>query len=247
MYRLGKTIILFGALTLTAAGIPSGAQVGASVGYTGERCYEETVNLANGADPSSLSTAHCTRALRYEPLSRQDRSAVLFNRGIIEKAQGDLVAARQSFEEAVRLSNTVDRRNLALAEVARELGDYSAAMEQYDLLSRSAFVTGSEEVQVAVLERRQQVESAATHYASVDKSRACAGCHGVNGVSGNPDYPTLAGRQEEYIEHALRQFRSGERKNEAMASQVTLITDQDIPVLAGYFASFKGPGMVGVE
>ena len=65
-------------------------------------------------------------------LSRQDKSAFLHKIGIIQQAQGDLVAAKASFEGTVRLSTTVDMRNLALAQVALKLGDYGVALEQYD-------------------------------------------------------------------------------------------------------------------
>ncbi|HEY5643719.1 MAG TPA: tetratricopeptide repeat protein [Woeseiaceae bacterium] len=138
------------------AGVAYGAGLDFGLNRNAELCFEQTVHVANGAAPETLSTIYCARALKVTPLGRQDRSAILYNRGIIQKAQGDFVAARASFEKAVRLSNTVDRRNLALAEVARELGDYLTALEQYDLLTRSAFAVDSANVLVAVVERREE-------------------------------------------------------------------------------------------
>ena len=159
---------------------------------------------------------------------------MLYNRGIIQRAKGDLVAARASFEKAVRLSRTVDRRNLALAEVAREQGDYRASLEQYDLLTESGFGVGSDELQAAVFARRQQADS--IYFASVEKAQVCAGCHGADGISANPQYPTLAGREGDYLEHALRQFKNGERQNAVMTAQAAQIADDDISLLASYFA-----------
>ena len=156
MIRVGKVFALIGALIMINVGIAFGAGPAFDLNRITDLCFEETINVANGADPETLSTTYCTRALRVKPLSRQDRSAILFNRGIIQKAQGDLVAARASFERAVRLSRTVDQRNLALAEVARELGDHLAALEQYDLLTKSAFAADSEDVWVAVFARREE-------------------------------------------------------------------------------------------
>lgn len=69
---------------------------------------------------------------------------------------------------------------------------------------------------------------------------ACAACHGPNGVSANPQWPTLAGQYESYIEHALHQYRSGARANAIMGAQAALIAEQDVPMLARYFARLKG-------
>ena len=240
MYRVCKAILFFGAMMMVNVGIAFGAHWEFAQDQSANLCFEETVNVANGAVPETLSTIYCTRALRVKPLGREDRSAILYNRGIIEKAQGDLVAARASFKKAVRLSRTVDRRNLALAEVARELSDYRVALEQYDLLTESAFAVDSENVRVAVFARREEIEDVAVYFASVEKAQACAACHGANGISVNPVYPTLAGRNDDYLEHALRQYKNGQRQNAVMAVQATPIADEDIPLLARYFASLDG-------
>ena len=99
-----------------------------------DQCYWETVKIRRGAQPEELSTLPCKRALRDRPLRPRDKSIVLYNRGVIERAQGDTEAARASFEKAVDLSRTVDMRNLALAQLAHRQGDYAVAIEQYELL-----------------------------------------------------------------------------------------------------------------
>jgi cytochrome c553 len=238
MRGLNKTILLAGTLMMINAGLAAGAGLGTGQSEVGNSCFKETVKVANGVDPDSLSTIHCSRALKAKLLSRENQSAMLFNRGIIQKAQGDLVAARTSFEKALRLSETVDKRNLALAEVARELGDHRVALEQYDLLAQASFGVDSDNVRTALLARRQMVDAA--YFASMQNAQACEGCHGANGVSANPAYPTLAGRQGDYLEHALRQYKQGERHHAVMSAQATLIVDDDIPLLANYFASFDG-------
>ena len=153
MCRINIAIVILGALTMMNVDIASGA----SPEPNADRCFEETVRIAQGADPDTLSTIHCRRALKVKPLSRQNRSAILHNRGIIQQAQGDLAAAQASFEKAVRLSNTVDMRNIALAQVALKLGDYRVAFEQYDLLVASDFAADSEKVRVSVAANREQV------------------------------------------------------------------------------------------
>lgn len=252
MCRLCKAIaFVSGALMMLNVGIASGAESGFIPWRNAELCFEETVNAANGADPKTLSTIHCTRALRDRPLGKplasDDRSAILYNRGIIQKTRGDLVAARASFEMAVRLSKTVDKRNLALAEVARELGDYSVALEQYDLVAKSAFAADSATIQIALLARREEIEAGGTMVASFEKAQACASCHGANGISDSPERPTLAGQREEYLEHALRQYKNGQRQNAVMAAQATLIADEDIPMIARYFASLEATKATRVD
>lgn len=241
MSRVYKAIVsLFGALMMLSVGIAYGGQWEFIPDRNADLCFEETVNVANGADPETLSTIYCTRALRDKPLGREDRSALLYNRGIIQQARGDLIAARTSFEMAVGLSKTIDKRNLALAEVARDLGDYSVAMEQYDLLAESSFAADSEDVFVALVARRQEAEDLANYVASFDKAQACASCHGANGISGNADAPTLAGQNEDYLEHALRQYKNGQRRNATMRFQASRIAEADIPLIAHYFATLDG-------
>ena len=180
MFRVAKVIIFSGALVMINVGIAFGAHWEAGVDQNAAFCFEQTVHVANGADPEELSTVYCTRALRADPLRPEERSAILFNRGIIEKAQGDLIAARASFERAIRLSRTIDKRNLALAEVALELGDYRVALEQYDLLAQSEFALESEEVWAAVVARREQAEDVSNYFAGAGQAQACTVCHGVN-------------------------------------------------------------------
>ena len=46
------------------------------------------------------------------------------------------------------------------------------------------------------------------------KSMTCAACHGVDGNSANPEWPSLAGQHATYITRQLNAFRAGERKND---------------------------------
>jgi cytochrome c553 len=238
MSKVSSAIIFFGALMMITIGTVFGAQEEYYQERNANLCFEETVKVANGADPASLSTFRCNRALRVTPLGRENQSAILYNRGIIEKTQGDLVAAQASFEKAVRLSRTVDKRNLALAEVARELGDHRVAVEQYDLLTNSEFAVDSDKLRAAVLARREATTAAL--FASVENAQACGACHGANGISANPEIPTLAGRHEDELEQALHQFRNGQRRNALMTPQATLIADEDVAVFARYFAGLDG-------
>lgn len=77
--------------------------------------------------------------------------------------------------------------------------------------------------------------------AGKEKSAMCAACHGANGVSQTPMFPTLAGQHESYLIAALEQYRGGQRKNPTMAPMAAALSDEDIENLAAYFAHQEGP------
>ena len=72
------------------------------------------------------------------------------------------------------------------------------------------------------------------------KATACVACHGEGGRSQMPNWPVLAGQKADYIEHALHQYKSGERKDPIMGAQVAALADADIKALAAYFAAQPG-------
>jgi cytochrome c553 len=65
----------------------------------------------------------------------------------------------------------------------------------------------------------------------------CQACHGMDGNSPLPENPKLAGQNPDYLAKALRDYKSGARKNPVMASMATGLTTQDIDNLAAYFGS----------
>ena len=73
-----------------------------------------------------------------------------------------------------------------------------------------------------------------------EKSTVCASCHGPDGNSTITANPRLAGQYESYLLHALRSYKSGDRKNPVMAGFAAALSDEDMEDLAAYFASQKG-------
>ncbi len=65
----------------------------------------------------------------------------------------------------------------------------------------------------------------------------CAACHGADGNSPSSDFPKLAGQHRDYLEKALRDYKSGARKNPIMAGFAAALSKEDIENLAAYFAS----------
>ncbi len=78
-----------------------------------------------------------------------------------------------------------------------------------------------------------------------EKAAVCAACHGANGVSAMPNWPTLAGQHEDYLTHALTQYKLGNRTDPVMAGQVINLSEEDIKDLAAYFAA--QPGLVSIN
>jgi len=74
-----------------------------------------------------------------------------------------------------------------------------------------------------------------------EKAAVCGACHGPDGNTPiAPDYPRLAGQPHDYLEKALRDYKSGKRKNPLMAPQAQNLSKQDMKDLAAYFASLSG-------
>ncbi len=74
---------------------------------------------------------------------------------------------------------------------------------------------------------------------SPGKANQCFACHGVNGVSLNPEFPSLAGQNKKYLATQLNAFKNGDRKSPIMKPMASGLSDEDIDAIAEYFASFK--------
>jgi cytochrome c553 len=70
----------------------------------------------------------------------------------------------------------------------------------------------------------------------------CAACHGKDFASPvDPSYPKLAGQYSDYLEHALRAYQTGARKNAIMAGLAKPLSRDDIRNLAAYLGGLPGP------
>ncbi|GAW95116.1 cytochrome c [Colwellia marinimaniae] len=72
--------------------------------------------------------------------------------------------------------------------------------------------------------------------AGKNKAVACAACHGADGNSPAPMYPSLAGQSANYLAKQLADFKSGARKDPVMAGMVAALSKEDINDLAAFFA-----------
>ncbi|MGD8999360.1 MAG: c-type cytochrome [Granulosicoccaceae bacterium] len=71
------------------------------------------------------------------------------------------------------------------------------------------------------------------------KAASCIGCHGVDGNSANPDWPSLAGQGAPYIAKQIADFKSGARKDPTMTAMAAGLPDADVADVAAFFASQK--------
>ena len=71
------------------------------------------------------------------------------------------------------------------------------------------------------------------------KAAVCGACHGIDGNSANPVWPSLAGQHESYIINSIESFKNGSRKDVLMTTQAMILNEQDTADLAAYFASQK--------
>jgi cytochrome c553 len=69
------------------------------------------------------------------------------------------------------------------------------------------------------------------------KSAPCAACHGPNGNSTMPQWPTLAGQTARYLYLQLRDFKEGRRSEPTMKPFVDNLSREDMFDLAAFFAA----------
>ena len=68
-------------------------------------------------------------------------------------------------------------------------------------------------------------------------TEVCQACHGIDGNSASADFPKLGGQYPDYLAKALRDYKSGQRKNPIMAGFAKPLSTQDIDNLAAFYAS----------
>ena len=81
---------------------------------------------------------------------------------------------------------------------------------------------------------------AAVPYAGKAKAAAvCAQCHGIRTPSAGAPFPPLAGRDDDYLQMALRQYRDKIRISEIMNNIAGSLSDKDIANIAAYYSRLK--------
>jgi cytochrome c553 len=71
--------------------------------------------------------------------------------------------------------------------------------------------------------------------AGATKAVVCQACHGAQGHSANPEWPSLAGLGAPYIVAQLQNFKDGKRNNAIMMPNAMALSPDDMADLAAYF------------
>lgn len=75
------------------------------------------------------------------------------------------------------------------------------------------------------------------------KSATCVACHGPNGNSPNPEWPSIAGQHAPYILKQLQAFKSGARQNPLMSPIAMTLSEDDMADLAAYYSTQTVTGL----
>jgi cytochrome c553 len=79
--------------------------------------------------------------------------------------------------------------------------------------------------------------------AGAAKAVVCQACHGANGNSTNPEWPSLAGVGADYIADQLKNFKEGKRPNPVMMPNAMSLSADDMADLGAYFDSLTNTGL----
>lgn len=79
--------------------------------------------------------------------------------------------------------------------------------------------------------------AAADIEAGRQRAEACLTCHGAEGITADPQVPSLAGQRERYLQWQLVFFRNGRRASPIMGPLAAELSDEELRNLGAYFAS----------
>lgn len=72
--------------------------------------------------------------------------------------------------------------------------------------------------------------------AGQQKTATCAACHGADGNSISPDWPSLAGQHPAYLYNQLEAYKTGERLDPNMVAMAAPLSEQDMRDIAAYYS-----------
>lgn len=130
--------------------------------------------------------------------------------------------------------------------IVTALGEYRSGARKHPTMHAQASSMSDQDMQniAAYLASDTPLRSKSQPVNNIPKTvqNVCAACHGLDGVAALPAYPNLAGQQADYIEQALRAYKSGARQNAVMNGMAATISEDEIPMLARYYAN-QSPGL----
>ena len=70
-------------------------------------------------------------------------------------------------------------------------------------------------------------------------AKKCSVCHGKDGISKDPEVPSLAGQPEFYLRKAIEDFQKGNREDRRMTMMAKPLSKAEIADLAAWFSSIE--------
>jgi cytochrome c553 len=129
-----------------------------------------------------------------------------------------VIAALKSYQDGSRQHGSMQGNASGWTE--KDLADIAAYVSKKRLSTETNVITGNP-------------------LAGKDKSAACAGCHGEDGNSADPNYPRLAGQYEGYLTKVLKDYSKGVRKNAVMNAMAGALSEGDMKDIAAFYAIQK--------
>ena len=88
-------------------------------------------------------------------------------------------------------------------------------------------------------------EATQTARSGQEVSQQCVSCHGTDGNSPTSNFPRIAGQYEDYLFHALKAYKNGERKNPIMAGIVAALSEKEMKNVSAFYA--KQIGLTSID
>lgn len=74
----------------------------------------------------------------------------------------------------------------------------------------------------------------------IDAAQTCLACHGAQAAGVVPTPPTLSGQHEDYLVHALYQYKNNKRTGNVMTAFAGALSDDDIAAIAEFYSRLDG-------
>ena len=110
------------------------------------------------------------------------------------------------------------------------------------MFSQATGMTDEIRADIAAYDQGQPSQSSGTPVGTPPPAtQTCVACHGADGAKTVSDeYPILAGQQADYIVQALKDYKSGKRKNPVMGGIIGGVDENDFAAIARFFSQQKG-------
>lgn len=89
--------------------------------------------------------------------------------------------------------------------------------------------------------------SAGDAVAGKEKAALCLTCHGEGDKVQGVGTPIISGQYKDYLIHAMKSYRSGERNNPIMAGFSANLSDKDIEDIAEFYSRMESKLFTPVE